>query len=90
MINTEKTTNKNRTRIAAEAAIHCPLLDNVNLRGARSILVNITAGPNLGIEEFAEVGEAIGEFASDNALVVIDWICAQPWCSGRVGMIGIS
>ena len=71
MMGTGKATGDDRARVAAETAIHCPLLDNVNLRGARGILVNITAGPNLGIEEFAEVGEAIGEFASDNALVVI-------------------
>lgn len=64
-------TGEDRARVAAEAAIHCPLLDDVNLRGARGILVNITAGPNLGIDEFQAVGEAIGEFASDEALVVI-------------------
>ena len=71
MMGTGKATGEDRARLAAETAIHCPLLDNVNLSGARGILVNITAGPDLGIDEFAEVGEAIGEFASDNALVVI-------------------
>ena len=71
MMGTGKATGEDRARVAAETAIHCPLLDNVNLSGARGILVNITAGPDLGIDEFAEVGEAIGEFASDNALVVI-------------------
>jgi len=64
-------TGEGRARAAAEAAIHCPLLDDVNLKGARGILVNITAGPNLGIDEFQEVGEAIGEFASQDALVVV-------------------
>ena len=48
-----------------------PLLEDVNLRGARGILVNVTAGPDLGMEEFAAVGDAIGEFASDDALVVM-------------------
>jgi cell division protein FtsZ len=71
MMGSGRATGENRARAAAEAAIHCPLLDDVNLRGARGILVNITAGPNLGIDEFQAVGEAIGEFASDNALVVI-------------------
>jgi cell division protein FtsZ len=71
MMGTGKATGEDRARQAAESAINCPLLENVNLSGARGILVNITAGPNLGIEEFAQVGEAIGEFASDNALVVI-------------------
>jgi cell division protein FtsZ len=64
-------TGEGRARAAAQAAIHCPLLDDVNLKGARGILVNITAGPNLGIDEFQEVGEAIGEFASQDALVVV-------------------
>ena len=71
MMGSGSATGEDRARVAAEAAIHCPLLDDVNLRGARGILVNITAGPNLGIDEFQAVGEAIGEFASDEALVVI-------------------
>ena len=71
MMGTGKATGQDRARRAAEAAIACPLLEDVNLSGARGILVNITAGPDLGMEEFAVVGEAIGEFASENALVVI-------------------
>ncbi|NKC16133.1 MAG: cell division protein FtsZ [Gammaproteobacteria bacterium] len=71
MMGNGKATGEERARTAAEAAINCPLLDDINLKGARGILVNITAGPSLGIDEFATVGEAIGEFASDNALVVI-------------------
>ena len=71
MMGSGTATGEGRARAAAEAAIHCPLLDDVNLKGARGILVNITAGPNLGIDEFQEVGEAIGEFASQDALVVV-------------------
>jgi cell division protein FtsZ len=71
MMGSGKASGEERARQAAEAAIACPLLDNVNLSGARGILVNITAGPDLGMDEFAAVGEAIGAFASDNALVVI-------------------
>ena len=56
---------------AAEAAIRCPLLEDVNLTGARGILVNITANADLGINEFQAVGESIRAFASDEALVVI-------------------
>jgi len=66
-----KATGEDRARQSAEAAIACPLLEDVNLKGARGILVNVTAGTDLGMDEFAEVGEAIGDFASDNALVVI-------------------
>lgn len=71
MMGSAKANGEDRARSAAEAAIACPLLEDVNLSGARGILVNITAGPNLGMDEFAVVGEAIGEFASENALVVI-------------------
>ncbi|MFT5390327.1 MAG: cell division protein FtsZ, partial [Gammaproteobacteria bacterium] len=71
MMGTGKATGEDRARKAAEAAIACPLLEDVNLSGARGILVNITAGPDLGMDEFAIVGEAVGDFASDQALVVI-------------------
>ena len=71
MMGTGKATGEDRARRAAEAAIACPLLDNISLKGARGILVNITAGPDLGMDEFAAVGEAISDFASENALVVI-------------------
>ena len=57
--------------VAAESAMRCPLLEDVDLSGARGILVNITASSELGIQEFHSVGESIGEFASDNALVVM-------------------
>nr|VFK39624.1 MAG: cell division protein FtsZ [Candidatus Kentron sp. SD]VFK44984.1 MAG: cell division protein FtsZ [Candidatus Kentron sp. SD]VFK80752.1 MAG: cell division protein FtsZ [Candidatus Kentron sp. SD] len=71
MMGSGRASGEGRARTAAEAAIACPLLDDVDLRGARGILVNITAGLDLGMEEFAAVGEAIGDFASENALVVI-------------------
>ena len=71
MMGTGRADGEDRAREAAKAAIHCPLLEDVNLSGARGILVNITSGPELRMDEFAIVGEAVGEFASDNALVVI-------------------
>ncbi len=71
MMGSGRATGEDRASRAAEAAIACPLLENVNLAGARGILVNVTAGPDMGMDEFAAVGEAIGEFASDNALVVM-------------------
>jgi cell division protein FtsZ len=61
----------NRAREAAEAAIRSPLLEDVNLQGARGILVNITAGVNLSLGEFTEVGNIIEEFASAEATVVV-------------------
>ena len=60
-----------RAREAAEAAINSPLLEDVNLSGARGVLVNITAGLDLSIGEFDEVGNTIKDFASDDATVVI-------------------
>ena len=70
MMGSGRGTGEDRARAAAEAAICCPLLDDIDLSGARGILVNITAGPDLGTDEFAAVGEAIGKFASEDALVV--------------------
>ena len=62
---------EDRARLAAEEAISSPLLEDVNLSGARGILVNITAGMDLSIGEFEEVGNTVKEFASDNATVVV-------------------
>jgi cell division protein FtsZ len=62
---------ENRARDAAEKAIACPLLEDINLQGARGILVNITAAADLGIAEFNEVGEIVHEFASDDAVIKI-------------------
>ncbi|MFL0810592.1 MAG: cell division protein FtsZ [Agarilytica sp.] len=64
-------TGENRAREAAEAAIRSPLLEDINLQGARGILVNITAGMDLSLGEFSEVGDTIEEFASGDATVVV-------------------
>lgn len=71
MMGTGTAVGADRAREAAEAAIRSPLLEDVNLQGARGILVNITAGENLSLGEFSEVGDTIEEFASDDATVVI-------------------
>ncbi len=71
MMGSGRATGENRAREAAEAAIRSPLLEDVNLQGARGILVNITAGPSLSLGEFSEVGEIVEDFASDNATVVV-------------------
>ncbi len=60
-----------RAKIAAEAAINSPLLEDVNLSGARGILVNITAGENMTIGEFEEVGAIVRGFAADDATTII-------------------
>ncbi len=56
---------------AADEAIHSPLLEDVNLSGAKGILVNITAGMDLSIGEFEEVGNRVKEIACDDATVVV-------------------
>ena len=60
-----------RAEEAAEMAISSPLLEDIDLSGARGVLVNITAGFDLRLDEFETVGNTIRAFASDNATVVI-------------------
>jgi cell division protein FtsZ len=62
---------QDRARIAAEAAVSSPLLEDINLSGANGVLVNVTAGTDLSIGEFQEVGDTVKQFASDDATVVI-------------------
>lgn len=71
MMGTGYATGEDRAREAAESAIRSPLLEDVNLHGARGILVNITASESLSLGEFSEVGNTIEEFASDDATVVV-------------------
>ncbi len=71
MMGTGIGTGEDRARIAAEAAIASPLLEDVNLAGARGILVNITSGPDLSMGQFEEVGNIVKDFASENATVVV-------------------
>jgi cell division protein FtsZ len=60
-----------RARAAAEAAVSSPLLEDINLAGAHGILVNVSAGMDLSIGEFQEVGQIVKQFASDDATVVV-------------------
>ncbi|SMF02553.1 cell division protein FtsZ [Alteromonadaceae bacterium Bs31] len=71
MMGSGSATGENRAREAAEAAIRSPLLEDINLNGARGILVNITAGMDLSLGEFTEVGDTVEEFASGDATVVV-------------------
>jgi len=71
MMGSGRARGEERARDAAEAAIASPLLEDVNLAGARGILVNLTAGPDMAIGEFEEVGNTVKEFASENATVVV-------------------
>lgn len=71
MMGTAESCTDQRAREAAESAISSPLLEDVDLSGARGVLVNITAGPGMSIGEFEEVGEVIKSFTSEDATVVV-------------------
>lgn len=71
MMGTGIATGSNRAIDAAEKAIRSPLLEDVNLLGAKGVLVNITAGDSFTVGEYNQVGEVINQFASEEATVVI-------------------
>ena len=71
MMGTGTARGDDRAVAAAEAAINNPLLEDVNLAGACGILVNVSAGPNLTMREFDDIGQVIHEFASEDATVVV-------------------
>jgi len=83
MMGTGCASGENRARDAAEEAIHSPLLEDVNLSGAHGILVNITAGMDLSIGEFEEVGNTVKEFACDDASVVVGTVI-EPEMKGEM------
>jgi len=71
MMGTGSATGEDRATDAAERAISSPLLEDVDLSGAKGILVNVTAGMDMSIGEFEDVGNSIKSFAADNATVVV-------------------
>jgi len=71
MMGSGTASGEDRAREAAEAAISSPLLEDINLSGANGILANVTAGMDLSIGEFQEVGNTIRQFASPDAIVVV-------------------
>jgi cell division protein FtsZ len=71
MMGTGEGTGEGRALIAAEGAIRCPLLEDINLQGAKGILVNITSGYDLTLGEFAEVGDTIREFSDEDATIIV-------------------
>ncbi len=83
MMGTGESSGEDRAREAAEAAVSSPLLEDINLAGANGILVNVTAGMDLSIGEFQEVGNTVKEFASDNATVVVGTVI-DPDLSDRI------
>lgn len=71
MMGSSSATGEHRACLAAEAAISSPLLEDIDLRGAKGVLVNITAGLDMSIGEFEQVGEVVRSFTSETATVVV-------------------
>lgn len=71
MMGSGSASGEDRAREAAEAAVSSPLLEDINLAGANGVLVNVTAGTDLSIGEFQEVGNTVREFTSEGATVVV-------------------
>ncbi len=71
MMGTGRGRGENRAREATQEAIASPLLDNINLAGAKGLLVNVSSGHDMTIGEFNEIGELVREFASEDATVII-------------------
>lgn len=83
MMGSALASGENRATEAAMAAVSSPLLEDVNISGARGILVNVTAGPDMSIGEFEEVGNTVKDFASDDATVVMGTVI-DPEMNGEV------
>ena len=83
MMGSGKAQGEDRARVATEAAISSPLLEHIDLAGAKGILANITAGMDFGIGEFNEVGNIIKTVAADEATVVIGTVL-NPELSGEL------
>jgi len=71
MMGTGAAKGEERATVAAEMAIKSPLLEDIDLKGASGLLVNITAGLDLSLGEFSEVGSLVEEYASDEATIVV-------------------
>jgi len=71
MMGTGSAHGENRAADAARLATESPLLDDINLKGARGILCNITAGSDLSMREFETVGDVISSISSTEANVVM-------------------
>ncbi len=71
MMGTGSASGEDRARVATEMAIASPLLEDVDLMGAKGILVNVTAGPDLSMGEFHEVGQIVEELAAEDAVIVV-------------------
>tara|TARA_B100000945_G_scaffold11061_1_gene8642 strand:+ start:58 stop:1227 length:1170 start_codon:yes stop_codon:yes gene_type:complete len=70
MMGTGSATGPDRARIAAEHAVSSKLLEDISLKDAKGVLVNITAGHDLSLGEIKAVGDCVEGFASEEAIIV--------------------
>ena len=75
MMGTGIATGESRAREAALKAITSPLLEGVSIDGARQVLMNITCGPDLGIDEVSEAASIVSEAAHDEVHVIFGTVC---------------
>ena len=71
MMGSATATGPDRAMAAARGAVSSPLLEEVDIHGAKGLLVNVSAGPDMQLDEFAQVGEIVNEYASEDGTVVI-------------------
>ena len=71
MMGSASSSGLDRARSAAQQAVKSPLLEDVNLAGARGVLVNITASASLKMKEYHEVMNTIKEFTAEDAMVIV-------------------
>ena len=71
MMGTGEASGDDRAVVAAESAVKCPLLEDINLQGAKGILVNITTGYDLTLGEFEDVGNTVRDFADEDATIIV-------------------
>ena len=70
MMGSANASGVDRARIAAEQAVASPLLEGINLSGAKGVLVNITSTRGLKMKEVNEVMSTVREFAADDAHII--------------------
>ena len=73
----------NRAQEAAQEAISSPLLDNVSIAGARGVLINITGGMDLAIDEVTTISSIIQEEAGDEAEIIFGAV-HDPELEGKI------
>jgi len=83
MMGTGEADGEERARLAAEAAISNPLLDDVSMKGARGVLINITGGPDMTLFEVDEAANRIGEEVDSEANIIFG-SALDPSLEGRI------